>query len=71
VPRGRRRHGSWLAALTPAGIGPSVLVEGAVDQHAFDAFDAYVAQLLVPALRPGQPVVLDSLSVHRAPGRAS
>ena len=38
-------------------------MEGAVDR---DAFDAYVAQLLVPALRPGQTVVLDNLSVHRS-----
>ena len=27
VPRGRRTHLSWLAALTPVGIGPSVVVE--------------------------------------------
>ena len=64
VPRGRRTHLSWLATLTPAGIGPSVVVEGAVDRTAFDAF---VAQLLVPALRPGQTVVLDNLSVHKSP----
>lgn len=63
VPRGRRTHVSWLAALTLAGIGPSVLVEGAVDR---DAFDAFVIQLLVPALRPGQVVVLDNLSVHKS-----
>lgn len=63
VPRGRRTPLSWLAALTPDGIGPSVVVEGAVDR---DVFDAYVAQLLVPALRPGQTVVLDNLSVHKS-----
>ena len=63
VPRGRRTHVSWLAALTPGGIGPSVLVEGAVDR---DAFDAFVVQLLVPGLRPGQVVVLDNLAVHKS-----
>ena len=63
VPRGRRTHVSWLAALTPGGIGPSVLVEGAVDR---DAFDAFVVQLLAPSLRPGQVVVLDNLSVHKS-----
>jgi len=63
VPRGRRPHVSWLAALTPVGIGPSVLVEGAVDR---DAFDAFIAQVLVPSLRPGQIVVLDNLSVHKS-----
>ena len=65
VPRGHRPHVSWLATLTPAGIGASVLVPGAVDRPAFDAF---VAQLLVPALRPGQVVVLDNLSVHKSAG---
>jgi len=63
VPRGHRRHVSWLATLTPAGVGASVLVPGAVDRAALDAF---VAQLLVPALRPGQVVVLDNLSVHKS-----
>jgi transposase len=62
VPRRHRQHVSWLATLTPTGIGPSVVVEGAVDRPAFEAF---VAQVLVPALRPGQAVVLDNLSVHQ------
>jgi len=63
VPRGRRTHVSWLATLTPTGIGPSVLVEGAVDR---DAFDAFVVRVLAPSLRPGQIVVLDNLSVHKS-----
>ena len=63
VPRGRREHVSWLATLTPAGIGESLVVPGAVDRAAFDAF---VERILVPALRPGQIVVLDNLSVHKS-----
>ena len=63
VPRGEREHASWLATPTPAGIGESVVVPGAIDRAAFDAF---VAQLLVPSLRPGQVVVLDNLSVHKS-----
>jgi transposase len=62
VPRGRWEAVTLLAALTPDGFGASVLLEGAVDG---DAFEAFVAQVLVPALRPGQTVVLDNLSVHR------
>jgi transposase len=61
VPRRKRPHISWLATLTPTGIGESVVVSGAVDRLAFDAF---VAQALVPSLRPGQLVVLDNLAVH-------
>jgi len=61
VPRGHRRHVSWLATLTPAGIGERLLVPGTVDRAVFDAF---VEQALVPSLRPGQVVVLDHRSVH-------
>lgn len=63
VPRKKRPHISWLATLTPAGIGESVVVPGAVDRLAFDAF---VEQALVPSLRPGQIVVLDNLAVHES-----
>lgn len=68
MPRGRWGNVTLLATLTPGGFGASVLLEGAVDG---DAFEAFVAQSLVPALRPGQTVVLDNLSVHkRAAARA-
>ncbi len=63
VPRGRREAISWLATLSPAGIGESLLVRGAVDRLVFDAF---VDRVLVPSLRPGQIVVLDNLSVHKS-----
>ncbi len=63
APRGRREHVSWLATLTPAGVGESVLVPGAVDRAAFEAF---VERALAPSLRPGQVVVLDNLSVHKS-----
>lgn len=52
-----------LATLTPAGMGAAMLLEGAADQAAFDTF---VAQQLVPSLRPGQTVILDNLSVHKS-----
>ena len=65
VPRGRREHASWLATLTVEGVGASVVVPGAVDRAAFDAF---VAQQLAPALRGDQVVVRDTLSVHKSPG---
>ena len=63
VPAGRWRNVTLLAALTPDGIGASVLIEGAVDRTVFEAF---VAQELVPRLRPGQTVILDNLSVHKS-----
>ena len=63
VPRGRREHASWLATLTVEGIGESVVVPGAVDRAAFDAF---VEQRLAPSLRRGQVVLRDNPSVHKS-----
>jgi len=63
VPRGRREAISWLATLTPAGFGESLLVRGAVDRSVFETF---VERVLLPSLRPGQIVVLDNLSVHKS-----
>jgi transposase len=62
APRNHGPNVSLLAALTPNGIGPSLVVAGAVDRPVFEAF---VAELLVPRLRPGQVVVWDNLSVHK------
>jgi transposase len=62
APRNTGRNLTLLAALTPAGIGPALAVDGAADGA---LFAAYVEHCLVPALRPGQTVVLDNLSVHK------
>lgn len=72
APRGERavgaaprNHGSnvtLLAALAPAGIAAALVVEGAADGA---AFAAYVREVLVPALRPGQTVILDNLGAHK------
>lgn len=40
-----------------------MLLPGATDRS---AFDAYVEQVLAPALRPGQIVILDNLSAHHS-----
>jgi transposase len=63
VPRKRRPAVTLLATLTPTGFGPGFQFPGAVDRRVFDAF---VAEVLVPSLRPGQTVVLDNLSVHKS-----
>ena len=63
VPRGRREQVTLIAALTPGGLEAPVLLPGALDRL---AFDAWVEQALVPCLRPGQTVLLDNLSVHRS-----
>ncbi len=63
VPRGRWEQVTLICALTPDGVAAPLLLPGALDR---DAFDVWVAEQLVPALRPGQTVLLDNLSVHRS-----
>ncbi len=66
VGRAPRNHGpnvTLLAALIPDGIGPALVIPGAVDGA---AFAAYAERVLAPALRPGQIVVLDNLSAHKS-----
>ncbi|HEV2072393.1 MAG TPA: transposase [Thermomicrobiales bacterium] len=46
----------------PDGLGPGLHFAGALDRSTFDTF---VADLLVPSLRPSDIVVLDNLSVHQ------
>ena len=63
VPRGRWEQVTLICALTPAGVAAPTLLPGALDR---DAFEVWVAEHLVPALRPGQTVLLDNLSIHRS-----
>lgn len=63
VPRGRWSTVTLLATLTPTGLGPGLQLPGALDRQVFELF---VEQILVPALHPGQTVVLDNLSVHKS-----
>lgn len=74
APRGQRvvekvPHGHWklistIAAMTVAGITASASFDGATDTELFVAF---VAEALVPVLKPGQVVVLDNLQPHKSP----
>ena len=53
-----------LASSDARGMGAAMVLDGAVNRA---AFDAYVEQLLLPTLAPGQVVVLDNLAVHKRP----
>ncbi len=64
VPRNTNKNTTLLAAMTTAGRGPAMLLEGATDTA---ACEAYVEQFLVPALAPGKIGVLDHLSAHKSP----
>jgi len=64
VPHGRWERLTILGGLSLAGLVACMSVEGATDAAVMVAFTEHV---LVPALRPGQAVILDNLSAHRAP----
>jgi len=60
-------HGHWqtttlLGAVRRDGSTASMVVDGPTDA---DVFQAYVEQVLVPSLRPGDLVILDNLSPHK------
>jgi transposase len=73
-PRGSRLHdhapcGHWetqtvIAALRVGGVSAPAVFDGPIDAV---SFRAYVDQVLVPTLRPGDVVVLDNLAVHKQP----
>ena len=73
-PRGARLHdhtpcSHWqahtvLATLRTTGLDATAVLDGPVDNL---SFLAYVEQILVPTLRPGDVVVMDNLVVHKQP----
>lgn len=63
APRNHGRNITLVAALAPDGLQVPWLIEGAMDAS---TFEWYIAEQLGPTLRPGQVVVLDNLSVHKA-----
>lgn len=56
------RNVTLLANMTVDGMQAAMTLEGAVDEA---AFEAYVREVLVPTLHPGQIVVMDNLSSHK------
>jgi transposase len=62
VPRNRGKNTTLLASMTIGGMGPCVAVDGPTTSA---VFEAYVEQVLVLTLRPGQVVVLDNLTAHK------
>lgn len=57
-------HYTLVGGLTFTGFIAPLILDGYMDG---DAFIAYVEQFLVPALTPGQTVVMDRLSAHLLP----
>jgi transposase len=72
APRGQRVRGSvpghWTSVTLIAGLRLSGVVAPLAFQGATDTttFEGYVAQALVPQLRPGDVVIWDNLKPHQA-----
>jgi transposase len=65
---GRAPNGHWmtttfLAGLTAEGLIAPFVLDGPING---ECFLAYVEQVLVPALKPGDVVILDNLSSHKS-----
>ncbi|MFN0132746.1 MAG: IS630 family transposase [Phycisphaerales bacterium] len=63
TPHGHWKTTSLIAALGVRGVRCSTVVDGAINR---DVFDAFIDQVLMPQLRPGDVVILDNLSSHKS-----
>ncbi len=63
APRNRGKNTTLLASMTSSGMGPCMAV--VVGSTTAAVFEAYVEQVLAPALRPGQIMVMDNLAAHK------
>jgi len=65
VPHGHWKTTTFVAGLRATGLVAPTVADGAITG---DLFEAYVRQQLVPALRPGDVVVMDNLACHKRAG---
>jgi transposase len=65
VPYGHWKTSTFLAALRNDRITAPCVIDGAVNGH---SFRAWIEQVLVPTLAPGDVVVMDNLSSHKVAG---
>lgn len=63
VPFGHWKTTTFVAGLRLSGIVAPMVLDGPINRR---AFDAYVDQVLVPELRPGDIVIMDNLASHKS-----
>jgi transposase len=62
VPHGHWKTTTFVAGLRIDGIAAPFVLDGPINRN---AFEIYVAKVLVPELKPGDIVVMDNLSSHK------
>ncbi len=65
VPFGPWKTTTFTAGLRLTGLTAPFVLDGPMDGI---AFLAYVSQVLVPALKPGDIVIMDNLTAHKVKG---
>lgn len=65
VPFGHWKTTTFTAGLRVDGLAAPLVLDGPMDGG---AFLAYVNQILVPGLKPGDIVIMDNLPAHRVKG---
>lgn len=63
IPHGHWKTTTLVAGLRLTGIAAPMVLDGPINR---DAFTAYVEQVLVPELKPGDIVIMDNLSSHKS-----
>lgn len=67
IPHGHWQTTTLVAGLSLKGIIAPMILDGPMNG---DTFKAYVAQILVPELKPGDVVIMDNLPAHKVNGVA-
>jgi transposase len=64
VPHGHWKTTTLVAGLRRTGMMAPMVLDGLINR---EAFTAYVRQVLIPELHPGDIVIMDNLSSHKTP----
>ena len=62
VPHGHWKTTTFVAGLRLSGMVAPMVLDGPINR---EAFEAYVQQILVPDLKPGDIVIMDNLGSHK------
>jgi len=62
APHGHWKTTTFVGALTLRGMAAPFVISGPINRA---SFEAYVEQVLIPELRPGDIVVMDNLGSHK------